>query len=80
MRASLSIPLNIAEGYVRSPKSFLYHLDIAAGSSNEVITTLKIVHMLYQEDTYTLIEDYTYLGKQLTLLRKFRRKKIEENS
>ena len=49
-RASLSIPLNIAEGYgKRSAAERCHHYDIARGSAHEcgaVLDVLKILHLL----------------------------------
>jgi four helix bundle protein len=42
-RSSLSVQLNIAEGYaLRSPKRFYYHLEVAYGSAVETAELLEL--------------------------------------
>ncbi|MCC6741260.1 MAG: four helix bundle protein [Planctomycetia bacterium] len=41
-RAAVSIPSNIAEGYYRSPRANMNHLDIALGSAAELDTQVRI--------------------------------------
>lgn len=41
-RAAVSIPSNIAEGYYRSPRANINHLDIALGSAAELDTQVRI--------------------------------------
>ncbi len=43
-RCSISIPSNIAEGSARTDKSFLYYIDIALGSSFELVTQLLVAY------------------------------------
>ena len=43
-RAAVSVPCNIAEGYFRSIKQTHNYLEIASGSTNEVVTILKIIY------------------------------------
>lgn len=64
-RAVVSIPTNIAEGYFRSIKQTSNYLEIASGSTNEVITILKIIQKVYQINTTQLQEEFIYLGKQI---------------
>lgn len=64
-RASISIPANIAEGYMRSKKQFQYHLDVSSGSANEMVTLLIVVTLVYTIETINLQEEYIILGKQI---------------
>ena len=64
-RACISVAVNISEGYLRSQKQFLYYLDVSSGSSNEMITLLTVVELVYKINTKELIEEYLYLGKQI---------------
>src|SRR3972149_3895094 len=64
-RACISIAANISEGYMRTQKQFLYYLDVSSGSSNEMITLLTVVELVYKINTKELIEEYLYLGKQI---------------
>lgn len=51
-RCSVSMPSNIAEGSSRTDKSFSHFLDIALGSSFELITQLLIAkHRTYINET-----------------------------
>lgn len=43
LRASISIPSNIAEGHCRSTKGYLNHLTYALGSQSELETILEII-------------------------------------
>jgi four helix bundle protein len=50
LRASISIPSNIAEGFGRNSKlEFVRFLNIAHGSACEVETQLEIIAMIYSE-------------------------------
>jgi four helix bundle protein len=64
-RAAVSVATNIAEGYCRSKKSFNNYLQISSGSTNEMVTLLKIVNLVYEVNTADLQEEYRYLGKQI---------------
>lgn len=64
-RASVSVPANISEGFFRSKKQTKNYLEISSGSSNEVVTILKIIFLVYKIDTGKLQEEYTVLGKQI---------------
>lgn len=64
-RASVSVPANISEGFMRSKKQFQYHLDVSSGSANEMVTLLTVVSIVYDIKTIDLQEEYIYLGKQI---------------
>lgn len=64
-RASVSVVANISEGYFRSRKQTKNYLEIASGSSNETVTLLKIVFLIYKIDTKELQSEYIILGKQI---------------
>jgi four helix bundle protein len=64
-RAAVSVITNIAEGYFRSKKQSQNYLEISSGSTNEVVSILKIVKVVYKIDTNLLQENYTVLGKQI---------------
>jgi four helix bundle protein len=69
-RASKSILANIAEGYgnKRSPAKFRASLDIALGSTNEMIVHLEVgnaVGYFEQSEIDPLIEGYEIVAKQL---------------
>ena len=76
-RASISIPLNIAEGYGKreSRAEFKRFLRMAVGSVNEIEVLLEMLKDLNFMDrqTYTkYVNDYIILGKRLnTLLNKW---------
>ena len=57
-RCSVSIPSNIAEGSSRTDKSFSHFVDIALGSSFELITQLIVAkHRKYiDEETFIKLE------------------------
>ena len=70
-RASISIALNIAEGYGKgdSKKEFVRYLNMARGSVNEVLVILEFVKDLgyINEVEYNKAEQaYTEIGKMLT--------------
>ena len=70
-RASISIPLNIAEGYGKgeSKKEFVRFLNMARGSANEVLVILEFVKDLgyIGNDEYQKAsEAYEEIGKMLT--------------
>jgi len=64
-RASISIASNISEGFFRSKKQTKNFLEISSGSSNEVVTQLKIIFLVYEINTDKLQEEYIILGKQI---------------
>ena len=64
-RASVSIATNISEGYFRSRKQTKNYLEIAAGSTNEVITLLKIINKVYNIKTDSLQDEFIILCKQI---------------
>ena len=70
-RASIAIPSNIAEGYVRTGKDYGRFPSMALGSLAEVETQLEIAHRinyLSQEQYSTLSDELTIIGKQLNNL------------
>lgn len=64
-RASISVATNIAEGYFRSQKQTKNYLEIASGSTNEIVTLLIIVSYVYKINTEELKNEYVILGKQI---------------
>lgn len=64
-RASVSVAANISEGYFRSIKQTKNYLEIASGSTNELVTLLTIVVEVYGIDTSKLQNEYIILGKQI---------------
>ena len=71
-RAGLSIPLNIAEGYVkrRSQKEFKRYLEMAIGSSNEVSVLLdfaKDLGYISQERYEKASQEYEEISKMLNV-------------
>jgi len=64
-RASVSVAANISEGYLRTQKQFLYHLNISSGSANEMITLLTVVKMVYKINVEEIMAEYLYLAKQI---------------
>ena len=71
-RASLSIPLNIAEGYVkrRSQREFKRFLEIAIGSSNEVSVLLDFASDLgyiSKERYIKASQEYDEISKMLNV-------------
>lgn len=73
-RASLSVALNIAEGYGRkdSSREFQHFLRNALGSCNEICVLLDFIRELnYINEEYhkKLSEEYDILGKQIYRLR-----------
>ena len=69
-RAAVSVGANIAEGYCRTRKQFINYLNIASGSTNEIVHLLKIIQLVYNIDTTELQREYAYLGKQIISLSK----------
>ncbi|HEY8692428.1 MAG TPA: four helix bundle protein, partial [Chloroflexota bacterium] len=72
-RAAVSVPANIAEGYVReSTREYLQHLSIAQGSLGELETHFEIaarLAFLSPGDLQALLEAISSLRKQLFKLR-----------
>ena len=64
-RAAVSVAANISEGYFRSIKQTKNYLEIASGSTNEVVTLLIIVSNVFKIDTSQLQTEYRILGKQI---------------
>lgn len=64
-RASVSVATNIAEGYFRSKKQTKNYLEIASGSTNEIVTLLIIVYEIYNIKTQDLQDEFIILGKQI---------------
>ena len=73
LRASLSLVLNIAEGYGRkSTADFKRYLTMSLGSTNEVIVLLEIIrdlNLLEKTQVEELIDSYQEIGKMLYRLR-----------
>ena len=73
LRASLSVVLNIAEGYGRkSTADFKRYLTMSLGSTNEVIVLLEIIrdlNLLERTKVEELIDSYQEIGKMLYRLR-----------
>ncbi|PIU37106.1 four helix bundle protein [Candidatus Roizmanbacteria bacterium CG_4_8_14_3_um_filter_34_9] len=69
-RASVSVVTNIAEGYFRSKKQSQNYLEISSGSSNEVVSLLRIIYLVYEINTSELIQEYIILGKQINAFSK----------
>jgi len=72
-RASKSVPANIAEGYAKRKygKEFKRFLLIALGSSDEVVTHLRIIYATnpsLQIDARLLAKKYKVLSKRLNSL------------
>lgn len=72
-RASKSVPANIAEGFAKrsSEKEFKRFLKIALGSSDEVVTHLRVIFITIprlQNETKIVAETYTVLSKRLNKL------------
>lgn len=67
-RAAVSVAANIAEGHFRSQKQTKNYLEIASGSTNEMVTLLKIVNLVFEILTADLQEEYIILGKQINSL------------
>ena len=71
-RASLSISLNIAEGYSRTRKEFQHYLLISRGSCYEcipIISMAKILGLLSEEHSQRYYNDLKELAKMLSALR-----------
>lgn len=73
-RAAKSIPANIAEGFAKrvSPKEFKRFLTIALGSSDEVVTHLRVVGIavpFLQGKVRVVMNEYQVLSKRINKLR-----------
>ena len=80
-RASLSIPLNIAEGYVKrgSQREFKRFLEMAIGSSNEVSVLLdfaKDLGYISEEKHDKAIKEYESISRMLNVFIR----KVDEQS
>ena len=64
-RAAISVSANISEGYFRSIKQTKNYLEIASGSTNEVVTLLIIMRNVHGIETADLQSQYRVLGKQI---------------
>ena len=64
-RAAVSVAANIAEGYYRTKKQSQNYLHISSGSSNELVTLLRVVDLVHKIETLRLQEEYQYLAKQI---------------
>ena len=74
-RAAKSIPANIAEGFAKrfSEKEFKRYLMIALGSSDEVITHLRVLLIVaprFNSESNTLLVEFRILSKRLNTLHK----------
>lgn len=72
-RASKSIPANIAEGFGKRyfEKEFKRYLKIAIGSSDEVITHLRVLAVVcpvVENDAIVMIERYKVISKRINTL------------
>lgn len=71
LRASISVPSNIAEGSSRkSTKEFIRYIRIALGSLSEIETQLYIADDIYRIKDEVLFNDIEFLGKKLGALEK----------
>jgi four helix bundle protein len=73
LRASRSVPTNIAEGYARrqSVREFKRFLTIAMGSANEMEVHLRMTRdfgFADESECHRLIDEYKVIGKQLRRL------------
>lgn len=71
-RASMSIPLNIAEGYSRSRKDFQHFLTIARGSCFECIPILKMtqsLELISRKDADMFYNELNEISRMLSGLR-----------
>lgn len=64
-RASISVAINIAEGYCRSLKHFQNYLKISSGSANETVALLQIINLVHNVNTLQLQQEYKILGKMI---------------
>jgi four helix bundle protein len=67
-RASVSVPSNIAEGFVRQGAAFVQHLKIAQGSLKELETQLLIcqrVELVPKDDVAPLLQHCDEVGRMI---------------
>ena len=71
-RASISVCINIAEGYGRKTnKDFGQFLSISLGSCNEVLALIDVIKLIYPEiDTDILTQRYRLLSKRIYSFRR----------
>lgn len=72
-RAGKSIPANIAEGYAKkhSEKEFKRFLQIALGSSDELVTHLRVIIITIprlKDKSQILLDEYKNLSKKINKL------------
>lgn len=80
-KCATSVPANIAEGFAKrsSELEFKRFLKIALGSSDELITHLRSISIIYPQfllDAKEIAEDYKILSKRINSLHKNWRSKL----
>ena len=84
-RSSTSIPFNIAEGWARTTRVYINHLEIALGSEAELKTQLKVAmskQYATQDEIAPLLSMASEIGRMLnglikSLRRRLRRRRPE---